>query len=89
MAAFEAVLSFGLALAYIVAGPVLRVLAPQSLYRVGAAGAAIATVLLFPLLALRHESATEDETDQDALPGPADVARERAMVDATVFPPAV
>jgi MFS family permease len=89
MAAFEAVLSFGLALAYIVAGPVLRVLAPQSMYRVGAAGAAVATVLLFPLLALRHEPAREDDTDPVDPPGEPDVAREEAMVDSAVFPPAV
>jgi MFS family permease len=55
MAAFDAVLSFGLALAYIVAGPVLRVLAPRSVYRVGGVGAAAATLILIPLLGLRRQ----------------------------------
>ncbi|HEY6567390.1 MAG TPA: MFS transporter [Actinomycetota bacterium] len=85
MAAFEAVLSFGMALAYIAAGPVLRVLAPQSLYRVGAAGAAMATLILIPLLRLRHEDPIETEVGHAE--GDVDVDAERAMVDAAVFPP--
>jgi MFS family permease len=86
MAAFEAVLSLGVALAYIAAGPVLRVLAPQSLYRVGAAGAAMATLILIPLLRLRHEDPPENGdavVDEEEV----DLGAERALVDAVVFPP--
>ena len=81
MAALEAVaLHLGVVFVDIAAGPVLRVLAPQSLYRVGAAGAAMATLILVPLLRLRHETTTEKG---DAVLGDehVDVAAERAMVD--------
>ncbi len=50
MAAFDAVLSFGLAIAYVVAIPVMSILAPQSVYRLGGIGAFAATLLLLPLL---------------------------------------
>ena len=53
VAAFEAVLSFGLAVAYIAAGPVLQVLSPQAVYRVAALGAGGALLILLPLLRLR------------------------------------
>jgi MFS family permease len=56
-AAFEAVLSIGLAVAYLAAGPILRVVEPQSAYRIGGATALIAAVLLVPLLRLRHDDA--------------------------------
>ena len=55
MAAFEAVLSFGLAVAYVAAAPVMTVIEPQSVYRLGGAGAALAALILVPLLRLRHE----------------------------------
>jgi MFS family permease len=54
-AAFEAVLSLGLAAAYVAAAPVLRAIGPQQVYRVGGIAAAIAAVILIPLLRLRHE----------------------------------
>jgi MFS family permease len=56
MAAFEAVLSFGLALAYLLAGPVLTAVGPQGGYLVGGITAAAAAVALVPLLALRREA---------------------------------
>jgi hypothetical protein len=56
VAAFEAVLSFGLAVAYIAAGPVLQVLSPQAVYRVAALGAGGALLILLPLLRLRTDA---------------------------------
>ena len=53
LAAFEAVLSFGLAIAYIVAAPVLRAVGPQAVYRIGGAAALLAAVILLPLARLR------------------------------------
>jgi hypothetical protein len=82
MAAFEAVLSFGLAVAYVSAGPVLRVVAPQSMYRIGALGAAVATVILFPLLKLRHETSEHGGAAEP------DLAAEQEMAEAMMYPPA-
>jgi MFS family permease len=56
-ASFEAVLSIGLAVAYLAAGPILRMVEPQSAYRIGGATALIAAVLLVPLLRLRRDDA--------------------------------
>jgi len=70
VAAFEAVLSFGLAVAYIAAGPVLQVLSPQAVYRVAALGAGGALLILLPLLRLRagaSESVGEGETPHVAV----------------------
>jgi MFS family permease len=54
MAAFEAVLSLGLAISYIVAGPVLEAVEdPRVVYRIAAAGAFAAAVMLLPLRRLR------------------------------------
>ncbi len=52
MAAFDAVISFGLAIAYVFAGPVLRAVGPQNVYRIGGISAAAATLVLAPLLRL-------------------------------------
>jgi MFS family permease len=49
MAAFDAVLSLGLAVAYVFAAPVLRVLGPQGVYLVGGVAAVFATSILRPL----------------------------------------
>jgi hypothetical protein len=54
MAAFEAVVSLGLAVAYLMAGPVLKVLGPQATYRLGGLSALAAALVLLPLLALRR-----------------------------------
>jgi MFS family permease len=61
MAAFEAVLSIGLAVAYVLAGPVLERIGPQAVYRVGGVSAMLAAITLVPLLRLRNE-AREDST---------------------------
>jgi len=55
MAAFEAVVSLGLAAAYLMAGPVLKVLGPQATYRLGGLSALAAALVLLPLLALRRD----------------------------------
>jgi MFS family permease len=65
VAAFEAVLSFGLAVAYIAAGPVLQVLSPQAVYRVAALGAGGALLILLPLLRLRT-GAIDDAREGEA-----------------------
>jgi MFS family permease len=62
MAAFDAVLSAGLAIAYLFAGPVLEAFGPQGAYRTGGATALLAAVALLPLLKLR-------ETEPEAGPG--------------------
>jgi hypothetical protein len=46
--------SFGLAAAYLMAGPVLRAVGPQPTYRLGAISAFAAALLLLPLLRLRR-----------------------------------
>ncbi|HVD70549.1 MAG TPA: MFS transporter [Actinomycetota bacterium] len=79
MAAFEAVLSFGLAVAYVAAAPVMTVIEPQSVYRLGGAGAALAALILVPLLRLRHEP------DQGSAP---DLEAEAEIADAMMYPPA-
>ncbi len=53
MAAFEAVLSLGLAVAYLLAGPVLEAIGPRAIYVVGGAAAFAAACLLFPLRRLQ------------------------------------
>ncbi len=60
MAAFEAVLSLGLGMAYLAAGPVLQWLDPQSVYRLGGIGAAVATLILLPLLRMRGTEAADE-----------------------------
>ena len=54
MAAFEAVLSLGLAIAYVLAGPVLRAVGPQPVYRIGGVTALVAALTLSPLIRLRN-----------------------------------
>jgi MFS family permease len=57
MAAFEALLSLGLFVAYLLAIPALRALEPQHVYLLGGIGAGLATLVLLPLLRLRREPA--------------------------------
>jgi MFS family permease len=84
MAAFEAVVSFGLAAAYLMAGPVLRALGPQATYRLGGVSALAAALLLLPLLALRR---TSDPTDA-ARAAPAEpLAREEPLGDVVTGAP--
>ncbi len=49
MAAFDAVLSLGLAIAYVFAAPVLKAVGPQRVYLLGGVAATIATLVLIPL----------------------------------------
>jgi MFS family permease len=67
MAGFEAALSLGLAVAYLLAGPVLKHLGPQPTYRIGGLSALAAAIVLVPLLRLRHEAGPEGD-DADAEP---------------------
>src|SRR5918994_727009 len=53
MGAFEAVISLGLAISYVVAGPVLDAVTPQGVYLIGGATAVAAAVMLVPLRNLR------------------------------------
>jgi MFS family permease len=62
MAGFDALLSLGIAIAYVFAGPVLKALGPRGVYGVGAVSAAIAALLLLPLLRLRRASFEGDGT---------------------------
>lgn len=55
MAALEAVLSIGLAGSYLAAGPILRVVAPQTAYVIAGVFAAGATIVLLPLVRLRAD----------------------------------
>ena len=58
MAGFDALLSLGIAIAYVFAGPVLELLGPKGVYGVGGVSAAVAAVLLLPILRLRHAAPT-------------------------------
>ena len=57
MAAFEALLSLGLFVAYLLAIPLLRAVEPQRVYLIGGIAAAVAALMLVPLLSLRREAA--------------------------------
>lgn len=66
MAAFEALLSLGLFVAYLVAIPLLRAVEPQRIYLIGGIAAAAAAVVLVPLLSLRREAAEVIELEAEA-----------------------
>ena len=79
VAAFEAVLSFGLAIAYILAAPVLRAVGPQAVYRVGGAGALCAALILLPLARLRREAVSDPRPlDRDSAEGAVERAAQPA-----------
>ncbi len=61
MAAFEAALSLGLAVAYVFAGPVLGAVGPRHVYLLGGVAATIATVVLWPLRRLSEPGLDEAE----------------------------
>lgn len=65
MAAFEALLSLGLFVAYLTAIPLLRAVEPQRIYLLGGIAAAAAALVLVPLLALRREVAEVPETEPE------------------------
>jgi len=56
MAAFEALISLGLFVAYLLAIPLLRAVEPQRIYLIGGIAAAAAALVLVPLLSLRREA---------------------------------
>jgi MFS family permease len=72
MAAFEAAVSLGLAVAYLLAGPVLRAVGPQATYRIGGVSALAAALLLVPLLRLGRDEPAEGASEVEAAE-PADV----------------
>ncbi len=72
MAGFDALLSLGIAVAYVFAGPVLELLGPKGVYGVGGVSAAIAAVLLLPVLRLRHPAPAERSID--GIVAPPDIA---------------
>src|SRR5512134_1693433 len=65
MAAFEALLSLGLFVAYLGAIPLLRAVEPQRIYLIGGIAAAAAAVVLVPLLSLRREAAEAIELEAE------------------------
>jgi MFS family permease len=67
-AGFEALLSIGIAVAYIFAGPVLKVLGPQGVYGIGGISAGVAAVILLPLLRLRSEEPAPDGLERLVAP---------------------
>ncbi len=72
MAGFDALLSLGIAVAYVFAGPVLEALGPKGVYGVGGISAAVAAVLLLPVLRLRRGTAAE--SGMDGIVAPPDIA---------------
>jgi MFS family permease len=77
MAALEAVLSIGLAVSYLAAGPILQVVAPQMAYVIAGVFAAGATVVLLPLVRLdtdgRRSGGDGTEAEQPTVGAPATV----------------
>ena len=68
MAGFDAALSLGLAVAYIFAAPVLKLVGPQKAYLLGGIAAAIATFMLLPLWRLGRETDTLSEPERPISP---------------------
>ena len=67
-AGFEALLSIGIAVAYIFAGPALKLLGPQGVYGIGGISAGLAAIILLPLLRLHGESATSERLEGIVVP---------------------
>jgi MFS family permease len=67
-AGFDALLSIGIAIAYIFAGPVLKLLGPQGVYGVGGISAAIAAVILLPLLRLPSQVPVQSRREGIVVP---------------------
>jgi MFS family permease len=59
MGAFEALLSVGLVVAYLLAGPVLSAVGPRWVYRIGGVAALAAAIVLVPILRLRRDAEPE------------------------------
>jgi MFS family permease len=73
MAALEAVLSLGLVIAYLAAGPLLRLVEAQTVYVIAAVFAVGATLVLLPLLRLK--------ADDGRTGGPGDDVRQPTVED--------
>jgi hypothetical protein len=86
MAAFEAVIALGLAISYIVAGPMLEAVGPQGTYLIGGVAAFAAAVMLVPLRRLRQTEGP-DEVSSPAAPGSAAVGEPRVAQPFTAGPP--
>jgi MFS family permease len=71
MAAFEALLSLGLFVAYLLAIPLLKAVEPQRVYLIGGVAAAAAAVVVVPLLRLRREVARFAEVEPEVPVGAA------------------
>jgi MFS family permease len=67
-AGFEALLSIGIAIAYIFAGPALKLLGAQGVYGVGGISAGVAAIILLPLLRVQREVRAEDGIEGLAVP---------------------
>jgi MFS family permease len=74
MAAFEAAVSLGLAIAYLMAGPVLKAVGPQATYVIGGVSAFTAAILLLPMLRLGKNEGEGGPAPDDGRvePGPAE-----------------
>ena len=75
MAALEAVLSLGLAIAYLAAGPILRLVEAQTVYVIAGVFAVGATLVLLPLVRLKSDDGRGRET------GPASVVHQPTSPD--------
>jgi MFS family permease len=62
-AGFEALLSIGIAVAYIFAGPVLKALGAQGVYGIGGISAGLAAIILLPLLRVRGGSPSQERLE--------------------------
>ena len=80
MAAFEAVLSFGLVIAYLMAGPVLHAVGPQGVYTIGGVSAFAAAIVLLPLLRLRTEADVPGSAELGLEPGEGPLPEPEAML---------
>jgi MFS family permease len=67
-AAVGAVISFGFGISYIVAAPILRAVGPQAAYRIAGVGAAVAALVLLPLMRLRESTPRADDDERAAPP---------------------
>jgi MFS family permease len=67
-AGFEALLSIGIAIAYIFAGPALKLLGAQGVYGIGGISAGLAAIILLPLLRLGREVPTQERLGELVAP---------------------
>jgi MFS family permease len=80
MGAFEAVISLGLAVSYIVAGPVLDAVTPQGVYLIGGVAALAAAFVLVPLRRLPPVDDRDGDVSHPDAPGATVVGEPVAVV---------